>query len=146
MKAEDSRWFLPGAAWKISEQLPSSNATAHVEPVTTLQINTASGSLRSTSPSKASPQQIRSRQDSSEAISADVKSVWKIYRSLSQYKEPAFQVVLIQWNPSRMVRHLNKSSWCFFNLLPQKLNGKLIFKNVCKSKLGVTQIKSNTQI
>lgn len=147
MKVEDSHWFLLGAAWRISERLPSSNATAHAEPVTTLQINTASGSLRSTSPSKASPRQIHSRQDSSEAISADVKSVWKIYRSLSQHKEPAYRVVLMQWNLlTWMVRHLNKSCWCFFNLLPQKLNGKLIFKNVCKSKLSVTQIKSNTRI
>lgn len=98
MKVEDSHWFLLGAAWKISERLLSSNATARAEPVTTLQINTASGSLRSTSPSKANPRQIHWRQDSSEAISADVKSVWKIYRSLSQCKEPAYRVVLTQWN------------------------------------------------
>lgn len=83
MKAEDSRWSLLGAAWKISGLLLSSSAMGPVEPVITLPISTASGSRRLTSPSKASHRQTHSRQDSSEATSADVKSVWKIYRSLS---------------------------------------------------------------
>lgn len=123
MKVEDSRWFLLGAAWKISGQLLSSNAMAHAEPVTTLQTNTASGSPLSTSPSRASPRETHSRQDSSEAISADVKSVWKTYRSLWQYKEPSCHVVLIQrsllWWLDNWINHVG----AFFNLLPQKLNG-----------------------
>lgn len=123
MKVEDGRWFLLGAAWKISGRLLSSNAMVHAEPVTTLQTNTASGSPRSTNPSKASPRETHSRQDSSEAISADVKSVWKTYRSLSQYKEPPYHVVLIQWSLLWWLDNWINHVGAFFNWLPQKLNG-----------------------
>lgn len=128
MKVEGSRWFLLGAAWKISGRLLSSSATARAEPVTTLPTNTASGSPPSTSPSRASPRETRSRQDSSEAISADVKSVWRTYRSLSQYEESPCRAVLIQWSLLRWLDNWVYHVGAFFNLLPQKLNGNEFFK------------------